>query len=313
MSGVIRYIGQRISALIPVLLLVSATVFGIMHALPGDPVQLMLAGAESGSVTPERMAQLRHSMGLDQPLPTQFVRFVTNALRGDLGQSIRFQSSVSQLVSDAALHTLQLSIAGLLVALLIGLPLGIVAALRENTWVDALCMVLALLGVSMPLFWLGQMLIMLIAIHLRWLPAISGDQAKGIILPAVTLGFIAAGLISRLVRANLSDVLHDDYIRTARAKGVREHGVVLRHALRNALIPVITVVGLQFGGMLSGAVVTETVFSRPGLGTLIVKAILWHDYPLIQGAVLLAAGAYVLVNLGVDMLYAWVDPRIHYA
>lgn len=309
----IRYIGQRISALIPVLLLVSATVFGIMHALPGDPVQLMLAGAESGSVTPERMAQLRHSMGLDQPLPTQFVRFVTNALRGDLGQSIRFQSSVSQLVSDAALHTLQLSIAGLLVALLIGLPLGIVAALRENTWVDALCMVLALLGVSMPLFWLGQMLIMLIAIHLRWLPAISGDQAKGIILPAVTLGFIAAGLISRLVRANLSDVLHDDYIRTARAKGVREHGVVLRHALRNALIPVITVVGLQFGGMLSGAVVTETVFSRPGLGTLIVKAILWHDYPLIQGAVLLAAGAYVLVNLGVDMLYAWVDPRIHYA
>jgi peptide/nickel transport system permease protein/oligopeptide transport system permease protein len=193
------------------------------------------------------------------------------------------------------------------------MPLGIMAALGENTWVDTLCMIVALLGVSMPLFWLGQMLILLVAIHLRWLPAISGDQARGLILPACTLGFIAAGLISRLVRTGLSDALRDDYVRTARAKGLRERVVVLRHALRNALIPVITVIGLQFGGMLSGAVVTETVFSRPGLGTLIVKAILWHDYPLVQGAVLFAATSYVLVNLIVDVLYAWVDPRIHYA
>ena len=309
----IRYIGQRLSALIPVLVLVSSVVFGIMHVLPGDPVQLMLAGAEAGSVTPERMAELRKVLGLDQPLHVQYGRFVINALRGDLGRSIRFQSSVSELVGQAAVYTLQLSVAGMLIALLIGLPLGIVAALTENSWIDAACMVVALLGVSMPLFWLGQLLIMAVSIRLQWLPAISGDQAIGIVLPALTLGFISAGLISRLTRSSLSEVLRDDYVRTARAKGLRERIVVLRHALQNALIPVLTVVGLQFGGLLSGAVVTETVFSRPGLGTLIVKSILWHDYPLIQGAVLLMAGTYVLVNLGVDVLYAWLDPRIHYA
>lgn len=309
----IRYIGQRLSALIPVLVLVSSVVFGIMHVLPGDPVQLMVAGAEAGSVTPERMAELRKVLGLDQPLHVQYARFVINALRGDLGRSIRFQSSVSELVGQAAVYTLQLSVAGMLIALLIGLPLGIVAALTENSWIDAACMVVALLGVSMPLFWLGQLLIMAVSIRLHWLPAISGDQAIGIVLPALTLGFISAGLISRLTRSSLSEVLRDDFVRTARAKGLGERVVVLRHALQNALIPVLTVVGLQFGGLLSGAVVTETVFSRPGLGTLIVKSILWHDYPLIQGAVLLMAGTYVLVNLGVDVLYAWLDPRIHYA
>jgi peptide/nickel transport system permease protein/oligopeptide transport system permease protein len=220
---------------------------------------------------------------------------------------------VSQLVGEAAGYTIQLSAAGMAVALTLGLPLGIVAALTENSWIDALCMFVALLGLSMPLFWLGQMLIMGVAIRLRWLPAISGDQRIGIILPAVTLGFVSAGLISRLVRTSLAEVLRDDFVRTARAKGLRENVVILRHALQNALIPVLTVVGLQFGGLLSGAVVTETVFSRPGLGTLIVKGILWHDYPLIQGAVLLMAASYVLVNLGVDVLYAWLDPRIHYA
>ena len=309
----IRYIGQRLSALVPVMLLVSAVVFGIMHVLPGDPIHLMLAGAEAGSVTPERMEQLRKTLGLHQPLHVQFARFVTNALRGDLGRSIRFESPVSQLVGEAAGYTFQLSIAGMAVALTLGLPLGIIAALTENSWIDALCMFVALLGVSMPLFWLGQVLIMGVAIRLQWLPAISGDQTIGIILPALTLGFISAGLISRLTRASLTEVLRDDFVRTARAKGLGERIVIVRHALQNALIPVLTVVGLQFGGLLSGAVVTETVFSRPGLGTLIVKGILWHDYPLIQGAVLLMAGSYVLVNLGVDVLYAWVDPRIHYA
>ncbi len=309
----IRYIGQRLSALVPVMLLVSAIVFGIMHVLPGDPIQLMVAGAEAGSVTPERMEQLRKTLGLDQPLHVQFARFVTNALRGDLGRSIRFESPVSQLVGEAAGYTFQLSVAGMAVALALGLPLGIIAALTENSWIDALCMFVALLGVSMPLFWLGQVLIMGVAIRMQWLPAISGDQAIGIILPALTLGFISGGLISRLTRASLTEVLRDDFVRTARAKGLGERIVIVRHALQNALIPVLTVVGLQFGGLLSGAVVTETVFSRPGLGTLIVKGILWHDYPLIQGAVLLMAGSYVLVNLGVDVLYAWVDPRIHYA
>jgi peptide/nickel transport system permease protein len=308
-----RYIGERLTALLPVLILVSTAVFAIMHVLPGDPVQLMLAGAEAGSVTPERMEELRKAMGLDRPIYVQYASFLLNILRGDLGQSIRFQSPVTELVLTAAGHTLQLSLAGLLVALAIGLPLGIIAALFENTWVDTLCMVLALLAVSMPLFWLGQLLILLISIRFQWLPAISGAQLSGLILPAVTLGLVAAGLISRLTRASLSEVLHNDYIRTARAKGLREGGVIIQHAFKNTLIPVITVIGLQFGGMLSGAVVTETVFSRPGLGTLVVKGILWQDYPLVQGAVLFTGLSYVLVNLLVDLIYAWLDPRIHYS
>lgn len=307
-----RYIGQRLAAALPVLFLVSTVVFAIMYVLPGDPVQLMLAGAEAGASTPERIAQLRHSLGLDQPLHIQYMRFLTNALRGDLGMSIRFNSPVSGLVGTAALQTLQLSVAGLLVALLLGLPLGIIAALYEDTWVDNLSMVVALLGVSMPLFWLGQLLILTISIRLQWLPAISGATLKGMILPAVTLGAVSAALISRLTRSTLLEVLRNDYIRTARAKGLRERIVISRHAMKNALIPVVTVVGLQFGGMLSGAVITETVFSRPGLGTLVVKAILWKDYPLVQGTVLVTALSYVLVNVLVDVVYAWLDPRIHY-
>ena len=307
------YIGQRVAVLIPVVVLVFSVVFAIMHALPGDPVQLMLAGAEAGVTTPERMAQLRRSMGLDEPLYVQYGRFVASALRGDLGQSIRFQSPVNELIVGASVQTFQLSLAGMTAALLIGIPLGIVAGVYENTWLDNAAMLLSLLGVSMPLFWLALLLILLVSIHLQWLPAISGQQLRGLVLPAFTLGFVAAGLISRLMRASLIESLRHDYIRTALAKGLRRRVVTSKHALRNALIPVITVVGLQFGGMLSGAVITETVFSRPGLGSLIVKAILWHDYPLIQGAVLLTSATYVLVNLVIDMLYAWVDPRIRYA
>lgn len=308
-----RYIGQRLSALIPVILLVTLAVFGIMHVLPGDPIQLMLAGAEAGSVTPERMEQLRVAMGLDRSLPVQYASFLLGVLRGDLGQSIRFQSSVMELVLEAAKYTFQLSIAGLIVAVLIGLPLGMVAALYQNTWVDTLGMVVGLFAVSMPLFWLGILLTIWFSIQLQWLPATSGAEPKGLILPAMTLGLISAGLISRLTRSSLIEVMNDDYIRTARAKGMRESGVVIGHALKNTLIPVVTVIGLQFGGMLSGAVVTETVFSRPGLGTLIVKGILWQDYPLVQGTVLFVGVTYVLVNLLVDLIYAWLDPRIHYS
>lgn len=307
------YIGQRVAVLLPVVVLVFTIVFGIMHALPGDPVQLMLAGAEAGVTTPERLAELRKSMGLDQPLYVQYGRFIAHALRGDLGESIRFQSPVNELITAASVQTFQLSLAGMAAALLIGIPLGIVAGLYENTWLDNGAMLLSLLGVSMPLFWLALLLILLVAIHLQWLPAISGEQLRGIVLPAFTLGFVSAGLMSRLMRASLIEALRNDYIRTALAKGLRRRVVLSKHALKNALIPVITVAGLQFGGMLSGAVITETVFSRPGLGSLVVKAILWHDYPLIQGAVLLTSVSYVLVNLFIDVLYAWVDPRIKYA
>jgi len=307
-----RYIGRRLIVLVPVVWLVFTLVFSILHILPGDPVQLMLAGAEAGVSSPERMAQLRKSMGLDQPLYIQYGGFILHAVRGDLGESIRFQSPVNRLVLTAASQTLQLSVAGLAAALTIGLPLGIIAALNENRWIDTTATLIALLGVSMPLFWLGQLLILGVAIHLRWLPAISGEQLRGIVLPAFTLGFVSAGLISRLMRASLAEVLHSDYIRTALAKGLRKRAIVMRHAIKNALIPVVTVVGLQFGGMLSGAVVTETVFSRPGLGSLVVKGILWHDYPLIQGTVLFIAISYVLVNLLVDLAYARLDPRIDY-
>lgn len=307
------YIGQRIAVLVPVVLLVFSAVFAIMHVLPGDPVQLMLAGAEAGVTTPERIAELRKSMGLDQPLYAQYSRFIVHAAAGDLGESIRFQAPVNQLVATAAVQTFELSLAGMIAALAIGIPLGIAAGLYENTWLDSGAMFLALLGVSMPLFWLGLLLILFVAIHLQWLPAISGGQPKGIILPAFTLGFVSAGIISRLMRASLIEALRNDYVRTAMAKGLPYRVVAVKHALRNALIPVITVAGLQFGGMLSGAVITETVFSRPGLGSLIVKAILWHDYPLIQGAVLLTSASYVTVNLLIDVLYAWVDPRIRFA
>jgi peptide/nickel transport system permease protein/oligopeptide transport system permease protein len=307
------YIGQRIAVLLPVVLLVCSAVFAIMHVLPGDPVQLMLAGAEAGVTTPERIAQLRKSMGLDQPLYAQYSRFIVHAAAGDLGESIRFQAPVNELVSTAAVQTFALSLAGMVAALGIGIPLGIAAGLSENTWLDSGAMFVALLGVSMPLFWLALLLILFVAIHLQWLPAISGGQPKGIILPAFTLGFVSAGIISRLMRASLIEALRHDYVRTAMAKGLPYRAVAVKHALRNALIPVITVAGLQFGGMLSGAVITETVFSRPGLGSLIVKAILWHDYPLIQGAVLLTSASYVTVNLLIDVLYAWVDPRIRYA
>jgi peptide/nickel transport system permease protein/oligopeptide transport system permease protein len=310
---VASYLGQRIAVLVPVVLLVFSAVFAILHVLPGDPVQLMLAGAESGVTTPERIAQLRKSMGLDLPLHVQYVRFIADAFRGDLGQSIRFQAPVNDLVETAARQTLALSLAGMVAALAIGIPLGILAGLHENAWVDTACMLVALLGVSMPLFWLGLLLILFVSIHLHWLPAISGEQLKGIVLPALTLGFVSAGIISRLMRASLIDALRNDYVRTAMAKGLPRGVVAAKHALRNALIPVITIAGLQFGGMLSGAVITETVFSRPGLGSLIVKAILWHDYPLIQGAVLLTSVSYVVVNLGIDVLYAWIDPRIRYA
>ena len=309
----IRYIGRRLVVLVPVVWLVLTMVFAILHVLPGDPVQLMLAGAEAGLTTPERIGQLRKALGLDQPVYVQYGRFILRAMHGDLGESIRFESPVNQLVLTAASQTVQLSVAGLAAALAVGLPLGVIAALKENTWMDTAAMVVALLGVSMPLFWLGQLLILTIGIRLQWLPAISGSQPRGIVLPAFTLGFVAAGLISRLMRSSLSEVLHSDYIRTALAKGVRPRAIVMHHAIKNALIPVITVVGLQFGGMLSGAVVTETVFSRPGLGSLVVKGILWHDYPLIQGSVLFIAVSYVVVNLLVDLTYAQLDPRIEYS
>ncbi len=306
----LRYIARRLAQLAPVLFLISIIVFSILHALPGDPVQLMLAGAESGSVTPERQAELRQMMGLDDPLYVQYFRFIGGAVTGDLGTSVRLRQPVSTLILDRLGSTLLLSLGGILVAVLLGLATGIVAALRQGSWVDTASMVLANIGVSVPLFWLGLVLILVFSFELGWFPPAGQQGLRSLVLPSLTLGLVSAGVISRLTRSSLAQVLVEDYMRTARAKGLPEHLIYIRHALRNALVPVLTIVGLQFGAMLSGAVVTETVFSRPGLGRLVVQAILWQDYPLVQGIVLFMATSYVFVNLVVDVSYAWLDPRI---
>jgi len=306
----LRFTARRLLQLAPVLVLISLMIFSIMHALPGDPVQLMLAGAESGSVTPERQEELRQAMGLDDPLYVQYLRFVGGAVTGDLGTSVRLREPVTDLILARLGSTLALSLGGIIIAVVIGLSTGVLAALRQGTWIDTASMVFANIGVSVPLFWLGLVFILIFSFRLGWFPPAGQDGLRSLVLPSLTLGLVSAGVISRLTRSSLANVLALDYIRLAKAKGLPDHVVYLRHALRNALVPVLTIVGLQFGAMLSGAVVTETVFSRPGLGRLVVQAILWQDYPLVQGIVLFMATSYVLVNLVVDISYAWLDPRI---
>lgn len=306
------YILRRLLHLIPVLVMVSAIVFAIMHLLPGDPALLMLQGAEGGSIPPERLEELRVQMGLDQPLIVQYARFLGDAVLGDLGTSIRFRTPVTELILDRFGSTLELALAGLLVALAIGLPLGLAAALKPGGWLDAVTMTVSYVGASMPVYWLGLVLIFTFAFGLGWVPSSGGGSFATLVLPALTLGLISCGLIARLVRSAMIEVLGEDYMRTARAKGLPRRLVIGRHALKNALIPVVTMLGLQFGHMLAGTVVTETVFSRPGVGRLIVNAILAKDYPLVQGAVLFLSVVYVSVNLMVDVAYAWLDPRIRY-
>lgn len=308
----LQYIGRRVAQLGVVLVLVSVAIFSIMHALPGDPVQLMLAGAESGSVTPERQEELREQLGLNDPLPVQYVRFVQGAVTGDLGTSLRLRTPVIELILDRLGSTLALSLGGILFAVIIGVTTGILAALKQGSWIDTLSMILAYVGVSMPLFWLGLLLILVFSFQLGWFPPAGQEGLRSLILPSLSLGLISAGVIARLTRASMVEVLVQDYIRTAKSKGLPHRVVVMRHALRNALTPTLTILGLQFGAMLSGAVVTETVFSRPGLGRLVVSAILWKDYQLVQGIVLFMATTYVVVNLVVDVYATWLDPRTRY-
>ncbi|MYA05128.1 MAG: ABC transporter permease [Caldilineaceae bacterium SB0664_bin_22] len=306
----LAYLGRRLAQLVPVLLLISLIVFLILHALPGDPAMLMLAGAEGGAVSAERIAELQEAMGLNDPLPVQYGRFLLGILRGDLGESIRLRTPVTEVILERFAFTIQLSLGGLACALLLGITTGILSALRPNGWTDVLFSLMAYFGMSMPLFWLGLMLIFLFAFQLKWFPPSGSEGLDRLVLPSLTLGFVSAGAISRLTRSSLMEVLHEDYIRTAQAKGLARHRIVQRHALKNALIPVVTILGLQFGGMLAGAVVTETVFSRPGLGRLVVQAILWKDYPLAQGIILFMAVLFLSANLLVDISYAWLDPRI---
>lgn len=303
----LTYVGRRILAVVPVLFGVTLAVFSMLFLVPGDPVKIMLAEFVT---TPDQIAQMRAQLHLDEPVIEQYGRFVANALRGDLGVSIRSRRPVAAEIAENVGSTGLLALASMMVAIGLGVPLGLLAALGRNSWLDVAAMVVALLGVAMPSFWLGFLLIFVFSLHLGWLPATGGGDLPHLVMPAVALGMIAAAIIARLTRSSMLEVLGQDYVRTARAKGLGGASVIVRHALRNALIPVVTVFGLQFGNLLAGAVIVETVFSRPGLGRLIVGGILAKDFPLVQGTVLFVAAAYVLINVVVDVAYAYVDPRI---
>jgi peptide/nickel transport system permease protein len=306
---VLTYLARRLLAVVPVLFGVTLAVFSMLFLVPGDPVKMMLAEFVT---TPDQIAQMRAQLHLDEPILKQYGRFVANAVRGDLGTSIRSRRAVSTEIGENVGSTAQLALASMAVAVAIGVPLGLLAALFRSSWFDAGSMVVALLGVSMPSFWLGLLMIVTFSLHLGWFPATGGGDLHHLVLPAVTLGMIASAIIARLTRSSMLEVLGQDYVRTARAKGLAWWGVVVRHALKNALIPVITIFGLQFGNLLAGAVIVETVFSRPGLGRLIVGGILAKDFPLVQGTVLFVATVYVLINVLVDIAYAFVDPRIRF-
>jgi peptide/nickel transport system permease protein/oligopeptide transport system permease protein len=304
---VLIYLARRVLAVVPVLFGVTLAVFSMLFLVPGDPVKMMLAEFVT---MPDQIERMRAELHLDEPIAMQYGRFVGGAVRGDLGTSIRSRRPVATEIGENVGSTMLLAATAMVVAVAVGVPLGLIAALSRNSWLDVGSMAVALLGVSMPSFWLGLLLIFVFSLHLAWFPATGGGDLAHLVLPALTLGTIASAIIARLTRSSMLEVLGQDYVRTARAKGLAWWGVVVRHALKNALIPVITIFGLQFGNLLAGAVIVETVFSRPGLGRLIVGGILAKDFPLVQGTVLFIATAYVLINVLVDVAYAVVDPRI---
>ena len=304
------YIWSRLAVTVPVLFLVSALVFFIMNLLPGDPATLILQGQAAS--TPEQIDKLREQLNLDDPAPVRYARFLGDAVRGDLGTSVQYKRPVIDLIMERLPSTIQLTAASLVVAIVVGFILGVLAAVHHNTWVDTAAMVFSVLGLTMPIFYIGLLLILVFSVNLGWFPIIGGSTLERLILPSVTLGVVSSGIIARMVRASLLEVLRQDYITTARAKGLRYRVVLWRHAIRNTFIPIVTILGLQVGGMLSGSVIIETVFDRPGVGRLAVEAITWKDFPLAQGTILVTATIYVMINLLVDISYAWFDPRIRH-
>lgn len=302
----IRTILRQAVQVIPTLLGMTVLVFLMVHLIPGDPAVLM-AGLES---SPEVVERIRADLGLDQPLYIQFWRFLAGAVQGDLGTSLRTGAPVIEEIADRFPHTLRLAIGATLLATLVGMLTGILAAIWHNRIWDNLIMVLTLLAVSTPSYWLALMLMLVFSLWLGLLPSIGVGSAAHLVLPVVTLGAQSAGIIARMTRSAMLDVLRQDYIRTARSKGLGELPVIFKHALRNALIPVITIVGLRFGGLLAGTVLVESVFAIPGIGRMVVDAVLVRDYPMIQGAVLFLATVVILTNMAVDMLYGVADPRV---
>ncbi|CAA9584349.1 MAG: ABC transporter, permease protein 1 (cluster 5, nickel/peptides/opines) [uncultured Thermomicrobiales bacterium] len=304
------YALRRVATTIPVLFAILTLVFLMRPLVPGDPVAIMFFGRSS---SPEVVANMRHQLGLDDPLPIQYVRYLGDVLRGDLGTSITTRQPVVQEIAERFPATLQLALGSLAVSCLVGLVAGILAAVYKDTAIDTAAMVFAMAGLSMPGFWFGLVMIYFFSVRLGWFSVIPDGSLKSLVLPALTLGLIASSVVARLVRSAMLEVLGQDFIRTARAKGLRERRVLLRHALGNAMIPVVTIIGLQFGGLLSGAFIIEAVFAWHGIGELAVDALGKRDFPLIQGIVLVIATSYVLVNLLVDLLYAVLDPRITYS
>jgi ABC-type dipeptide/oligopeptide/nickel transport system permease component len=302
----LRRLLDRLLGALLTLVITWTVVFGAMRLVPGDPVLLMLQGTP---VSDAAMDAARTKLGLDRPLVVQYLTFLANAARGELGNSFRSRQPVTKLIADEFPYTLQLAIGGFVVGLLLGGTLGIIAGVWPNGWIDTVCMTLALAGLSLPSFWIGMLLIQVFATELGWLPVL-GTGVNALILPSISLGLFVAGGLARLVRSSLIEVMGQDYIRTARAKGLSRVRVIAWHVMRNAVIPPLTLLGIQFALLMGGAVVTETVFARPGIGRLLVQAVLDKDFPVVQGVVVLTTAAYVLINVLIDIAYGLIDPRV---
>ena len=299
---------KRLLDIIPVVFGVLLLTFLLVHLIPGDPVEVMLGE----SATSADRTQLRADLGLNQPLPVQFAKYLGKLSKGDFGRSIHTKTPISQLLAERIPNTAKLAFLALVIAITIGLPLGVIAALNANNWLDKIATTFSLTLSAMPNFWLGPLMMMVFALWLGWLPVSGMESTTSIVLPALTLGFGLAAILTRMTRASLLEVLHEDFVRTARAKGLTETSVIVRHALRAALLPIITVLGLQLGSLLAGAVITETVFSWDGIGRLLVESIEKRDYPVTQACVLVVALSYVVINLVTDLIYTQVDPRVRF-
>ena len=304
-----KYIVNRLLQAIPTVLVVSILVFLMLQFIPGDPAEIYIGDRDT---TPERLAQVRERMGLNRPIVVQYLDYMSKAVRGDLGTSLNNRRPVLHEILFRLPYTLELTVAALIMSTILGLGLGMLAALKHNTILDTLSMTIALLGISVPVYWSSLLLISLFSVKLRWFPPIGKGSLHRLIMPAAALGVLSAGSLARLVRSSMLEVLNQDYILAARAKGLTQRMIVLRHTMRNALIPIVTILGLTFGELLGGAVLTETIFARLGIGRMYVDAILNKDYTLVQGATMFIAVAYVFINIAIDVAYAYVDPRISY-
>ncbi len=305
----IRYVARRVLLAIPVLIGVATLVFSLIHLVPGDPAQAMLGDGAS----PNDVAELRATLGLDQPLLTQYVTFMRRAVTGDLGVSFRTGQPVTTMIAERVPATAELAVAAMIVAVGLAIPLGAVAAVWRGTAIDYSAMTFALAGVSIPNFWLGPVLAIIFAVELGWLPVSGRGDLAHLVLPAISLGLALAAILARMTRASLLDELGELYVRAARARGVSRAAAITSHALRNSMVPLLTIIALQFGAVLTGAVITETIFAWPGIGRLLIQSIGFRDYPMVQGCILLIAATYVTVNLVTDLLYGVLDPRIRLA